>query len=138
MINAVFDTNVFISAFLAGRSPPAVIETVRKGQTRLLITREIVAEIERTILRPKFARYFESRGADPIKLVHTYTVLARYVTPAPVTDCPIEDPDDLKFIECAFGGGAHFIVSGDQHLLSLGQYRDTRIVTPSQYLDIAL
>ena len=46
MIPVVFDTNVFISALLAGRTPLAVLETARNEQSLLLITIEIVAEIE--------------------------------------------------------------------------------------------
>jgi putative PIN family toxin of toxin-antitoxin system len=134
VISAVIDTNVFISAFLTGGSPLAVIESVRLGKTRLLLTSDIVSELERIVLRPKFARYFPGRGADPLVLVHSYTVLARYVTPASVTDCPISDPDDLKFIECAVGGGADYIVSGDHHLLTLGNYQQIAMVTPAQFL----
>ena len=46
MIPVVFDTNVFISALLAGRTPLAVLETARNEQSFLLITVEILAEIE--------------------------------------------------------------------------------------------
>jgi putative PIN family toxin of toxin-antitoxin system len=65
MIPAVIDTNVFISALLAGRTPLAVIETAQTGQTLLLISSEIVAEIERTLGRPKFARTFQKSGTNP-------------------------------------------------------------------------
>lgn len=136
MIVAVVDTNVFVSAFLAGRTPLAVLETARSGKTLLLITTEIATEIERTLLRPKFAGYFERRRLDPLALVQSYTILARYVTPVAVVDCPIEDDQDLKFIECAVGGGAQYVVSGDHHLLALGQYRDVQIVRPAQYLSV--
>jgi putative PIN family toxin of toxin-antitoxin system len=134
VISAVIDTNVFVSAFLTGGSPLAAIESVRLGKTRLLVTAEMVSELERIVLRPKFSRYFTSRSADPLVLMRTYTVLARYVTPVLVSDCPIADPDDLKFIECAVGGGAEVIVSGDHHLLTIGRYNQIEMLTPTQFL----
>ena len=37
------------------------------------------------------------------------------------------DPDDDKFVECAVVAGAKLIVSGDGHLLKLGQHGDVQI-----------
>lgn len=45
--------------------------------------------------------------------------------------------DDNRILECALAARAEFLVTGDaQHLLPLGSYRDTKIVTPSQFLDL--
>jgi len=46
-----------------------------------------------------------------------------------------QDPDDDKFIETALKGGAGTIVSGDRHLLSLGNVQGIEIVTARQFLD---
>ncbi len=136
MITAVIDTNVFISAILADRTPLAAIETTRTGRTQLLVTTAIVTEIERVMLRPKFAKYFHVQGVEPGVFTRNYTALARYVTPVTVTDCPIQDPKDLMFIECAVAGRADCIVSGDHHLLELKSFRSIQIVTPAQFLSI--
>jgi uncharacterized protein len=42
----------------------------------------------------------------------------------------------LKFLECAVGGKADYLVSGDQDLLVLEVYEGIRIVTPAQFLSI--
>ena len=47
------------------------------------------------------------------------------------------DAKDDFILECAVVGGAELIVTGDKDLLSLGSYRDTRVVAPRQYLDDA-
>jgi predicted nucleic acid-binding protein len=44
------------------------------------------------------------------------------------------DPDDDKFIECALLGKAKVIVSGDHHLLDLGQYEDIPIMNPAEFV----
>ena len=55
-----------------------------------------------------------------------------------VQDLPIEpvvkrDPDDDKILACAIAAQAHWIVSGDDHLLSLKSYREISILTPRQF-----
>lgn len=136
MITVVIDTNVFVSALIAGGTPLAAVETTRLGKSRLLVTTEIVTEIERTLQRPKFERYFQRQGTEARLLISDYTILARYVTPVQITDCAIEDKKDLMFIECAVAGEADYIVSGDHHLLDLKTYRNIAIVTPAQFLTI--
>jgi len=106
------------------------------GLTRLLVSSAIVAEMEATLARPKFARHFKQRETEPRLFISDYTSLARFITPVPVTDCPIDDPKDLKFIECAVTGEANYIVSGDQHLLKLLAFRGIPILTPAQFLQI--
>lgn len=134
MITAVIDTNVFVSALIGDGTPLAAIETARLGKSRLLVTTEIVTEMQRTLERPKFKPYFLRRETEPHRLIDDYTTLARYVTPVAVTDCPIQDKKDLMFIECAIGGGADYIVSGDHHLLDLKSYQKIMIVTPMEFL----
>jgi putative PIN family toxin of toxin-antitoxin system len=46
------------------------------------------------------------------------------------------DPADNKFLECAVGGSAKFIVSGDMHLLGLKEYKKIRIFSPSEFIKL--
>jgi len=44
-----------------------------------------------------------------------------------------EDPADNKFLECALDGRADYIVSGDSHLLGVGQYQAIQILSVRQF-----
>jgi predicted nucleic acid-binding protein len=45
--------------------------------------------------------------------------------------------DDNRILECVAAAQAEFLVTGDkEHLLPLGSYRGTKIVTPAQFLDL--
>lgn len=44
------------------------------------------------------------------------------------------DPDDNKFISCAIDGKCLYIVSGDDDLLSVGNYGDVEILTVAEFL----
>ena len=45
------------------------------------------------------------------------------------------DPKDDMFLACAAACSADFLVTGDDDLLSIGEYQNTKIVTPSQFVE---
>jgi uncharacterized protein len=47
-----------------------------------------------------------------------------------------EHPADNKFLECAIAAKAHFIVSGDKHLLKIVSYEKIRILFANEFLEI--
>ena len=53
-MNVVLDANVFISAIIRGGIPQDVIIRIADRSDRLFITDEIVAEIEKVLVRPMF------------------------------------------------------------------------------------
>jgi putative PIN family toxin of toxin-antitoxin system len=46
----------------------------------------------------------------------------------------LDDPDDDKFVECALVAGASLIVSGDHHLLELGECEGVHILSATEFL----
>jgi predicted nucleic acid-binding protein len=47
------------------------------------------------------------------------------------------DPDDDIFLRCASVAGARYVVSGDRHLLDLGEYDRISILSVNEFLDHA-
>jgi hypothetical protein len=47
-----------------------------------------------------------------------------------------EDPKDDPLVACALEGNADYLVSGDRHLLDLGEYKGIRIVSPHEFAAI--
>jgi putative PIN family toxin of toxin-antitoxin system len=83
-------------------------------------------------------RVLRRKGLDEAKLAEAssyVTASAVVVTPAQKLNVIADDPDDNKIIECAVAAGADVIVSGDKHLLRLGQYRGIRIMKVRQLLE---
>jgi putative PIN family toxin of toxin-antitoxin system len=88
----------------------------------------IDAEIVR-VLTEKFS--WEQRRATSA----LQTILARGIcveVRGKVKVC--RDPGDDMFLECATLAKADLLVAGDKDLLTLGAYKETGIVTPSEYL----
>ncbi|MBL8133210.1 MAG: putative toxin-antitoxin system toxin component, PIN family [Anaerolineae bacterium] len=136
MISVVIDNNVFVSAFLRGGKPLEVLNLVGRGYVQLISTEAIMDQLRAVLLRPKFRPDFEARGQDIEEIVRRYMKLARYVTPLIIPEKIVRDDEDKQFVECALGGKADYLVSGDKDLTSLGVFRGLPIVTPAQFLAI--
>lgn len=131
MKRVVFDTNVIISRFLIPNSIPAQALDHALMNNAVLSSRETLLELSDVLSRPKFNRYvsLEDRQNFLKKLTLVLELVDILKT---VKAC--RDPKDDKFLELAINGRADFIVTGDQDLLDLNPFYDTRIVTPADYL----
>ena len=63
-----------------------------------------------------------------------FLALAEVVVPTRAVRVVAADPDDDRVLEAAVEGRAHYIVSGDRHLLELKGFEGIRIVSVAQFL----
>ena len=126
----VLDTKSLVSAILFGGPPRDVLELVISGTIHCSLSPSILDELRDVLCRPKFGfsleqslRVFEVLLAVCVVVVLGFRV--RVIT---------SDPDDNMILGCAVSANAAFIVSGDRHLLDLGQYKGIVIVRPAEYL----
>ncbi len=127
----VIDTNVVISAFLFGGEPGRLIPLWKSGRISPLASKEIVDEYLRVLTYPKFGL---APGEIDFMLYQEVLPHFEIVRAKPGPVIVRDDPADDKFIRCAEAGQAKRIISGDQHLLRLKQYRTIKILTPAQFL----
>jgi putative PIN family toxin of toxin-antitoxin system len=128
----VFDTNVLVSALLFDQSTPAQAFFAALHAGEILVSADVIVELNDVLSRDKFARYVseEQRARFLRSLLHE----ARLVEiQEEVSAC--RDPKDDKFLELAVNGEADCIVSGDDDLLSLDPFRDIQILAPDKFLD---
>ena len=131
---AVFDVNVLVSALIARGKPRELwLKTVRKEFT-LVLSGKIRSEFLRVIGRKKFRHYLSERDVvDFLKILNNTVKFVRPVSKLQVIE---EDPDDNLILATAIRGRANYIVSGDRHLLDLGEFRGIKIVTVDRMLSI--
>jgi putative PIN family toxin of toxin-antitoxin system len=128
-MRVVFDSNIFISAFVVpGSKAEKAITRVINQKDRLVLSRFIIDEIL-SVLSGKFNRDREIISRTAIYL----TDLAEIVTPSKKIRVLKDDPDN-RILECALAGNADCIVTGDKDMLSLKKYQDVKIISLSDYL----
>lgn len=137
MIRAVLDANVFVSAALSPAGTPARVLAAWRAETFALVTSPaILTEIERVLQYPKIAR---RHGWPPARIREVVGELAHFSisTPGELTLAVVAaDPADNRYLECAVEGAAEYLVSGDEHLLSLEEYQGIRLVRPREFLRV--
>lgn len=123
----VLDTNVFISAVLYGGNPRKVVDLAIAEEIEVYISLDLIDELGR-VLREKF-----TLGSVEIdKIISEIKDFAEFITPQVQFRVIKKDPSDDKVLECAVAAKAHFIISGDRHLLDLGGFRGIKIVNPAE------
>jgi len=131
LLKIVIDTNIYISAIFWGGKPRDVIDLGRNNSIRIFTSSEIVKEISEK-LKIKFK--IPDREVSEILID-----LSNFTFPVEITKkywVIRDDSDDDKLIDCAVQCNADYIVSGDRHLLSLGEYSGTKIIKASEFLSI--
>lgn len=132
MIDVVFDTNVFISAFLFRGKPRYALDLAIEGKIKLFLSDDILLEINNVLERQKFAL-----NKYKVKLILTeIESLCALVYPEQKIINKCRDRDDHIILECALKGNVKYIVTGDEDLLSLKTFQTVKIVNPSDFLDI--
>ena len=131
MLRVTCDTNIFISGLNYQGKPFEILSLARSGAIDLAISDRIMEEVKR-VLDLKFhwpqedIAFIEKRIAS----------FSTHVEPIQTINAVKEDPTDNRILECAAAGGSEYLITGDRHLLKLGQFAGTKIVTAADFLEI--
>jgi uncharacterized protein len=130
-ITAVFDTNILFSATGWRGNPFQCVERARTGEIQAVTCPDLVEELaEKLELRLHFsAEQIAETLAD-------YLGFLRVVQIPKVLDAVPRDPEDNMVLECAVEGQAQYIVSGDNDLLVLKEFRGIQIIRASDFLKV--
>ena len=130
----VLDTNVIISAVLFGGMPHKVLELAIRGEMELFLSIPILDEVRDVLMRPKFGLSAE----QATRIIDELYAISEVINPAISIKVVNDDPDDNMVLECALEAHAEYIVTGDLHLLELGNYEGININTPSAFIEKVL
>jgi len=130
----VLDTNTVVSALFWSGSPRRLLDVIYSGRVTAFTSDELILELEDVLSRAKFASRLASEGTTARSASVKYTALATLLQPPKFSAPVCEDPDDDAVLECALAAAAEVIVSGDRHLLKLGNFRGIEIVQAGELL----
>ncbi len=127
----VLDTNILISSIFWRGLPYEVTLNALKKNYSLCLSTKILNELEEK-LNLKF-KFPEEKIKAHTGILREY---GKIIEPTIKFDVVKQDPDDNMILECAVSCNADYIVSGDQHLLKLKEFRGIKIVTAKEFLEI--
>ena len=132
----VLDTNVVVSALIWGGLPYQLIEAAAAGNVELVTSPALLAELCDVLGREHLSSRLVQQRSSVEQAIDLYAELTVSVSPLATPRVVPDDVDDDHVIAAAVAGGAAAVVSGDRHLLSLGNYQGISIVSSAAALTL--
>lgn len=137
MIRATLDTNLFVSmAIRPGGVPDRIRIAWRNGQFILLISPPLLAEVRRVLAYPRLRALIRLSPSEEAELLRLLVEETEITAGTLRVEAVPDDPADNFVLACAVEGRAHYLVSGDTHLLSLRDYSGIPIITARAFLTV--
>ena len=131
MIRAVLDTNVLVSALLFSGPPSQLVPAWQGGRLCPVVSAEILEGYVRVLAYSKF----KLTGSEILSLIEEDVLpFVDTFRAKPISVPTLKDPDDMKFLACAVSARVHWLVSGDDDLLSIGKVESVEIVSVTNFL----
>ena len=129
-LTVIIDTNLWIS-FIISKKYKLLDNFLFSGNIRLLFSKELIDEIQRTILKPKLKIYFQDNALE--KMLTAFEPFIDLIeVKSKIEKC--RDPQDNFLLSLAKDGNADFLITGDKDLLDLRKLGKTEIVTIANFL----
>jgi len=128
----VLDTNVLISAFGWKGKQRIIFEKILNREFELIISQKQLIELYEVLSYPKF-NFKEEQKLRFMGIIYSVATIVNTFRNIKVIQ---EDPSDNVILESAVITKADFLISGDEHLLKIKEFDNTKIVTASEFLDL--
>src|SRR3989344_1918645 len=128
----VLDTNILISAFGWKGKPKEIFSKVINGEFKLIMSQKQLEEVEMVIEYPKFSFTNDQKSRFLKILLATINIVETSGKLNLIKDYLKDD----VILESAVENDAEFLISGDEHLLKIKKYGNTKIVTATEFLEL--
>lgn len=131
-MRVVLDTNILISGILWEGNEAGLIQLCMDEVFENFTSIAILNELERALNYEKF-KLTEDEIEHSVYLV---TLFSSIVQPDIKIDKIKKDTSDNMFLECAVASNSQYIISGDSHLLDLGEFEGIKIIRTKEMLNL--
>ena len=133
MINIVIDTNIVVSAAKCVYGNPAkILKMILFEEIINYTTNEILEEVKEALSKPRLKLTLLDQEAT-FKNYQKFSLKIEAISKFEIIN---QDPDDNKFLECAFDAKVDYIISGDNHLLKLKEFNGIKILNPAEFIKL--
>lgn len=131
----VLDTNILISAFVSKKGASAdILARCQAGELELLVSDDSLLELHRVLTYPRIRKRLQYSDEQIERFVAFLEQSSVAITPHANLRVVPNDADDDKFVALAMAGDAQYLVTGDDHLLTVGRYQGVIILKPAAFL----
>lgn len=134
-MRVVLDANILISFLLThGPTISKIIDYWEENKILLITSHEILTEIRQVFERFLIKKLIEEKAVEAmLDRLEKRSIMISSLSLVTVSP----DRKDNRYLACSQDGRADFLVTGDKKdLLALGQFGQTRIVSPKEFVDI--
>jgi putative PIN family toxin of toxin-antitoxin system len=132
----VTDTNVLVSGLLWIGLPHQIIRLAENKRIALCLSLSIINELSEVLQRRKFAPRISILNTSSEEIVESLLSITEVIQPVNLFSVIRADPSDNKILDCAYAAHAHYIISGDQHLLKMSKFKNILILSPQKFINI--
>jgi uncharacterized protein len=132
MNKITFDTNILISSTLWKNSVSRkLLVKLIIQYAEIFITDDILDEYSNVLKRD-----FNLSKEEIKEKIEVVLSFCNIVDPSINIEEIKDDPTDNKVLECAVESHSEYIISYDKHLLNLKEFRNIKIVSPEEILEL--
>jgi uncharacterized protein len=132
-MKVVVDTNVLVASIHSRATIHPIWQAVKTGSISMIVSTEILYEYEEIlgqIYSPELAKFIVNiiqQSKNTIRHTNFYFWNLIHI-----------DPDDNKFVDTAFNGGAAYLITEDKHfnVLSKVEFPKIQVISPKKFLKI--
>ena len=133
-MRVVIDTNILVSAVIAGRKPASIITwVINQLDYEWVVSEEILAEYQEVLSRRKL-KLTDVQKETWLNLIQGSTQL---IDVSVEIDFP-RDQKDAKFIACALSANADFLITGDRDFSEVQSLENTLIISVSLFAELIM
>lgn len=137
MIRVVLDTNQIVSmAIRPGGVQDQIRAAWRDRRFLLLTSPQLLVEVHRVFTYPRLRALIRLSPEEEEALLRLLVEEAEITPGTHRVQTVAADPADTMVLACAEEGHADYIISGDNHLLSLREHAGIPIITAREFLKI--
>jgi hypothetical protein len=131
-LKVIIDTNLWVS-FIILKKYNLLDNFLFSGKVRLLFSKELISEIQQTIVKPKLKAYFVDNALGKmLSAFEPFTDLIEVETRVKIC----RDSNDDFLLSLSKDGKADYLITGDNDLLDLKTFGKTKIVTIKDFIVI--
>lgn len=132
----VSDTNVWLSGIFWDGEASKILEKAEKKDIQIIISEDILSEILKVLNREsKFQKYISNLRSNIEDLLRTILSISTLIETKTRLDIIKADPKDNIILEAAIEGKVDYIISYDNHLLNMIEFRGIKIINPGEFLN---